>query len=98
MKKKIVIKDIVAYLQGNIRYKLYYSTFRFLILKHIREQITHRIRVMDGLCYSQGSCKMCGCMTTHLQMANKSCDKPCYPKMMNKKNWQSYKNKNTIIV
>lgn len=28
---------------------------------------------------------MCGCHTTALQMANKSCDKPYYPPMMSKR-------------
>lgn len=43
---------------------------------------------MDPECYVKGQCKMCGCTTTALQMANKSCPKPCYPKMMNRKQWK----------
>ena len=48
---------------------------------------------MNPDCYSEGSCQMCGCETTALQMANKTCPKPCYPKMMNKKNWEDFKKK-----
>lgn len=59
--------------------------------KHIREQIDWRIEVMDKECYNAGSCKMCGCETTALQMANKACDKPCYPKMMTQWEWDWYK-------
>lgn len=46
---------------------------------------------MQKSCYKNGSCDMCGCHTTALQMANKSCDKPCYPPMMSKKDWGLFK-------
>lgn len=88
---KISFTNIMAYIQGNIRYKLYYSRFRFLIRLHIREQIDLRIRFMDKECYENGSCKLCGCSTTALQMADKQCDKPCYPPMMNKEDWIGFK-------
>ena len=84
-------ENILAYIQGNLRYKLFYSNFAFLIRPHIREQIEARIRSMDQECYNAGECKMCGCQTTALQMANKACDKPCYPSMMSKKQWNFFK-------
>lgn len=96
-KAKPTIKNIISYIQGNIRYKLYYSKFSFLIPRHIREQIEYRIYKMDRECYNQGSCKMCGCKTTALQMANKQCDKPCYPKMMNRREWKNFKNEKTSM-
>ena len=46
---------------------------------------------MDIDCYNNGSCKMCGCKTTALQMANKACDKPCYPTMLSRKDWNRAK-------
>lgn len=96
-KKEITIKNIFYYIQGNIRYILYYSKFKFLISKHIREQIDFRIKVMDKQCYKQGSCKMCGCSTTALQMSNKICNKPCYPPMMDKKQWKWFFKENNFI-
>lgn len=87
---KITIKDILSYIQGNIRYKLYYSRYNWLIRKHIREQIEFRIQIMNPTCYSNGSCIACGCKTTALQMTNKSCDKDCYPTMMNKTQWNYF--------
>lgn len=86
-RKEITIKNIFAFIQGNLRYKLYYSHFKFLIRTHIRQQIKLRIKVMDRDCYINGSCKICGCKTTALQMANKSCAGNCYPVMMNKQEW-----------
>ena len=80
-------ENIIAYFQGNLRYKLFYSNFAFLIRPHIREQIEARIRSMDQECYNAGECKLCGCQTTALQMADKACDKPCYPSMLSRNKW-----------
>ena len=90
-KAKPTLKNIIAYIQGNLRYKLFYSNFAFLMRPHIREQIEVRINSMDPICYGNGECKICGCQTTHLQMADKACDKPCYPEMLSRKNWKSLK-------
>jgi hypothetical protein len=85
--KKITWNNVLAYLQGNIRYKLWYSPYKKLIRKHIREQIELRIRFMKAECYNNGVCVKCGCVTTALQMANKECAGRCYPEMMNKSEW-----------
>ena len=90
-KAKPTLKNITAYIQGNLRYKLYYNKFAFLIPIHIREQIDARINSMDKQCYLEGQCKMCGCSTTALQMCDKQCDKPCYPPMVNKVAWEKFK-------
>ncbi len=90
MKAEITLKNIWAYIQGNIRYRLYYSNYTFLIKlipKYIREQIRCRIISMDQGCLMRGRCKLCGCQTTALQMADKACDKPCYPAMLSRKKW-----------
>ena len=89
--EKYTIKNIMAYIEGNTRYFLYYSRFKFLLSKHIVEQIDWRVSVMDKKCYEDGQCKMCGCETIHLQMANKACDKPCYPEMMKRGIWKAFK-------
>lgn len=91
MKAKVNLKNMFYYMQGNLRYKLFYSKFAFLLNKHIREQIEVRIKSMDKQCYMDGQCKICGCETTALQMANKACDKPCYPSMLSRNKWGSLK-------
>lgn len=99
MKTKINPSNILAYLQGKYRYKIYYGSrlkwkwlnFKWLMRPHIREQIYTRIESMDKDCYLAGQCKLCGCETTALQMANKACDKPCYPKMLSKRSWERLK-------
>lgn len=84
------MKNIFYYLQGNIRYFLL-KNFPFLVRKHIREQVEYRMSVMDEQCREMGSCKYCGCDVPQMQMSDKQCKKPCYPKMMGKKKWESVK-------
>lgn len=92
MKAKVTMTNVISYIIGNLRYKLYYSKFfSFLIRKHIKEQIDFRIKHMDKECYNSGSCKVCGCTTTALQMAAKSCDGLCYPEMMEENCWKIFK-------
>lgn len=92
-------KNIIPFFQGWYRYKIYYSSgpLRFLMRSHIRSQIDVRIESMDRECYNSGACKKCGCATTALQMANKSCEGFCYPSMMNKSQWE-YAVKNARIL
>lgn len=91
MKAKVTMTNVISYIIGNLRYKIYYSSwFSFLMRKHIKEQIDFRIDHMEIECYNSGSCQMCGCSTTALQMANKSCHKPCYPEMMDADEWESF--------
>lgn len=81
--------DIFYYIQGNVRYILYYSWFKWTIRTHILDQIEFRLMVMNPKCYLSGSCVMCGCQTPHLQMSNKKCDGGCYPKMSTKKEYEA---------
>ncbi len=95
-KKEYTLKNIWAYIQGNFRYYCYYNGLKFLIPKYIKQQIDWRIKIMNGNCFSNGSCELCGCSTTALQMANKSCDRPCYPPMLNRKQWDVFHKGMTI--
>ena len=97
-KRKLSYKNIKAWLQGNLRYFLYYTSLKFLIRRHIREQIDARIKSMNQTCYNQGSCIKCGCLTTQLQMANKECEGNCYPVMQNKTNWKLLKDRKLITI
>lgn len=93
MKKetKLNIRNIIAFIQGHFRYRIYYSKFAFLIRTHIKEQIELRISSMKTECFMKGQCVKCGCQTTHLQMSNKSCEGVCYPRMLSKNLWSRLK-------
>jgi hypothetical protein len=91
LKGRKPLVDVWFYVQGNFRYKLYYSRYKWLLRRHIREQIEFRIQRMKPECYESGSCVICGCETTKLQMANKSCDSACYPPMLKAGSWKHFK-------
>ena len=94
--KKLTYTNIKSYIVGTLRYKLYYSKYKKFIRKHILEQIDFRIDYMEPECFNNGVCIKCGCTTTALQMANKSCNGECYPIMMDKKTWYQFKEHNPI--
>ena len=98
MKAKINFENIIAYIQGNFRYRLYYSKYKYFIRLHIREQIDSRIASMRVECYNDGSCVMCGCKTTALQMATKSCEGDCYPRMLTRKEWKYFKQRKLMVI
>ncbi len=100
MKRKTKVSDVKNYVVGHYRYAIYYFSSNKLILRrivkslmrnHIKEQIDYRIRVMNRECLDSGSCIKCGCMTTALQMCNKSCEGDCYPPMFSKKKWKNFR-------
>ena len=98
-RKQLSINNAFAYLQGNIRYFMYYRpVLRKLIPSHIREQIDFRIVSMNEECYRSGSCVKCGCATTALQMANKPCEGECYPKMLNRSAWRFFRDTNFYVL
>jgi len=98
---RVTFKNVWHYWVGNYRYTLFFSTEpinklpelwwlrkkHWLMRHHIYTQIQHRITWMEQGCLSDGACRICGCDTPALQMAKKSCDKPCYPPLMSKKLW-----------
>ena len=98
-RKQINVRNVIAYAQGNVRYRLYYHPLlKHLIPSHIREQIEFRINSMNQECYNTGSCVKCGCKTTALQMANKPCEGNCYPEMLNRKTWKFFRDTNFVVL
>lgn len=63
-----------------------------------QEQFLYRLQVMDIECLSSGHCKICGCGTPELQMADEACEGNCYKEMMNLTDWEAFKKQNNIIV
>jgi hypothetical protein len=96
-KKKI--RDAWAYTQGNIRFKLYESTyFKWLLRTHIRQQIEYRMTQIKKECFVKGSCVHCGCAVPQLQMADKTCPGKCYPRMMGRSAWEFYRLRNNVKI
>jgi len=80
--------DVWYFFQGHYREKLYYSRWKFLMRKHIKEQFEMRLELMDRECYNNGQCKICGCDIPALTLSNKSCEGECYPAFHNRKDWK----------
>ena len=94
---KKFIKNVKAYIMGNLRHKLYYSKLRFLLRPLVLEQFEWRVKAMNKVCYNQGSCVKCGCVTTALQMAKKACAGDCYPPFLKAAEWAQFNSGFTAI-
>lgn len=90
MKIKL-INNIRDYIQGTLRYNLYYSRLKFLLAPHIVEQFKWRIKVMSTECLENGSCTKCGCRVPELQFASTPCEGECYPPFLSKVGWEGFK-------
>ncbi len=87
--KDITIKNIKSFLQGYIR------SIILNRLTHVYEQVEIRINRVNKIspeCIANGKCKHCKCTTPELFYADKGCELGCYPKLMNKQEWNTYKN------
>lgn len=92
---KFTIRNVLAILQSLWRKKLGGIT----IPSHIHEQIIWRrtqVIKLSSECWESGNCIECGCEILGKTMEDRGCDGPCYPSMMNKKEWKEYKNNNDI--
>ena len=97
---QISLRNIWAYITGNIRYWLYWNhnkLYKFFVRDHIREQIAARINSMNKECFARGACIKCGCATTNLQYASKACDGDCYPNMLSAFGWELLKHGLRVI-
>ena len=83
--------DAWYFIQGHVRETLYYSRFKFFIRRYVKEQIEWRMIVVDKECWNTGQCKLCGCSQPALLMSDKTCHKPCYFPMLNRKEWRVFK-------
>lgn len=88
--------DVYYYFQGNTLYWLYVKC-NWLLPKYIKEQYHYRLNIMNSKCLLSGQCVICTCNTPMLQLAFKSCDGNCYPRIMNPYKWYRYKQANPSI-
>lgn len=89
-KEQITFKNVKAFIQGYYRYYMYTWFKTKLLREHIVSQYKTRLNSVDKKCLNDGQCKLCGCAVPQLLWADKACDKPCYPPMMNKTDWNKF--------
>lgn len=92
LRSKHKLLDIWSFFLGNYRFG-----FPKLVRKHIKEQISFRIKCMKKECIMNGSCLECGCDIPQLAYCDKACEGDCYPPMMNKKEWYNWKENGFFI-
>ena len=105
MKAKITLRNIFAVIQAFFR-KTRRNIGGFDLPIHMYEQIIwRRTQVIEKSpeCWSSGSCVVCGCDILGKTMEDRACSasetidvydrgkEVCYPEMMNKHNWEKYK-------
>lgn len=98
---KITPRNVLAVLQAWKR-KYQKEWFGFELPPHLQEQIIWRrteVMIKSPLCWKQGQCVECGCEILGKTMEDRGCsnkENPCYPEMMSKENWETYKKINEI--
>ena len=94
MKSKITSKDILSYLEGNSQKILEHLNLQ---PQHIKEQIAYRRLICKDDCEKSGKCVYCNCEFYGKTSVEESCNKgERFPNLMNRINWESYKEKNGI--
>lgn len=84
----ITLENIQGYIQGNFRYFMLKCGFKS---NYILEQFYYRIILMREQCLINRECP-CGCHCLAKQIENRGCDEHgCYPNMLSKKDWESFK-------
>lgn len=90
--KQITFNNIRGFLQGHYR-TLLKDFYPEALPEHIEEQFIYRCEVAKE-CLELGECKHCGCSTPEKFLENRGCsneENPCYPPMMEKKDWELFK-------
>lgn len=106
---KLSLSNIKAVIQSWFR-KKQMSIGGFPMANHIYEQIIWRrtrVQKISPTCWHLGNCKVCGCDILGKTMEDRGCSvyeypelqktmAPCYPDMMDEKEWEEYKIKKSI--
>jgi hypothetical protein len=96
MGKKITLKDLMSYTEGNAKQVV--DKFD-LLPKYKKEQVEWRKSICVNDCMIEGKCKYCGCSVPGKLYVKKSCnDGERFPDMMDELEWNYYKKINGIVI
>jgi hypothetical protein len=87
-------ENIRAFFQGHLRsLKAEYGHMD----KHILEQAAWRMTKAKKECVKKDQCQACGCFPMHDKvLEDRPCEGGCYPAMMDKEYWETFKRINEI--
>lgn len=87
---RLSVKNIKRYIQGNYRLYTFEQQPQFL-----KEQIWFRLSKANSECLKNTFCP-CTCPVVGRASAEDSCERNCYPIMMDEETWQVYKEINQV--
>ena len=93
MERKITLKNIYSFLEGNIQLGLEQL---HLQPEHIQEQIAYRRLMCKDDCAINNKCIICGCDFKGKTSVEESCNLERFPNLMGRVDWIRYKIKNDI--
>lgn len=87
--KRITIKNILSYLEGNLKY-VYDSLVG--LDEHTKEQVLYRSEICKDDCMKSNACIYCGCDADKKIFNKESCNGGArFPDLMSKAAWEEYK-------
>ena len=93
MEKKITLKNIYSFIQGNLQMRL---DGMGLKPQYYQEQIAYRMLQCQD-CIKAKNCKVCHCSLPGKFYVDKSCNNgERFPDLMNEVDWVKYKNEHGI--
>ena len=98
--KKLNLKNILNYLGAEYNY--WRSTSSFIDCPpHIQEQSIWRlnqVKQISPACFQGNKCINCGCDVIEESFGNSGCVYGCYPDLLNRQEWETFKKKNKIDI
>jgi len=93
---KVNLKDVKSFIEGNWNY---YKSKIKAAPNYITEQVEYRLFMCKDDCLVTNKCKECSCPPKKKGWVVKSCNNgERFPDLMNKDNWESFKQRNNIEI
>lgn len=93
MGRKVTVKNIKSYLEGNAQRLLEELGVQS---QHIQEQIAYRRLICKDDCAVNNACIKCGCDFKGKTSVSESCNPERFPDLMSRIEWNKYKLENKI--
>lgn len=94
MSKEVNLNNIKNYIEGTTRAM---QNSLGVLPEYIREQVVIRMMKCQDDCIPSGKCINCGCKAPQRLYTTESCNISRHTDLMNKEEWQIYKEENGII-
>lgn len=94
MGKEVSLANIHNYIEGTTRAM---QDSLGILPEYIKEQVVIRLMKCEDDCAKQKKCMKCGCKYPQRLYTTESCNKDRHQDIMNKDDWERYKQENGII-